>query len=81
MYNNIIHENGYTYVNSLQDGSIYYILVESREYKVKYTDEDGYKAYLYKGYDHKGNLEVYSSITLTPVHIINLSKLKNGFKT
>ena len=78
MLRNVIEHKTIYYANSLSNGSVYYIFVEDREYKVTYTDKNGFQAEPYKEYDEKGNVLTLARLTLFPMHIENLTKLKHG---
>jgi hypothetical protein len=76
MLRDVLNDNGVYYMNSLSDGSVYYIIIEGRQYKVTYTDERGYFAQAFKDYDHKGGVILFSTLKLSPIHLENLNKLK-----
>ena len=77
MSRSVIEKDGVFYMNSLVDGSVFFILINDYEYRVTWTDEKGYEAQPYKEYDKYGFLDVYSSLNITPGHVMQLSKLKH----
>ena len=65
MSRDVIEKDGVYYVNSLYDGSIFFIFSEDDEEKVYYTDERGYNVGIDKDYN------------LSKRHFSNLNELKN----
>ena len=77
MSRTVIEKDGVCYTTSLVDGSIYFIFIGDRQYKITWTDENGYEAHPYTDFDFKGNMIIYSSLRLHLNHVEQLNKLKH----